>query len=44
MVLFHRNDSESLDEPMDINLVRRPANDITTAECRKTMLLLIKQF
>ena len=23
-----------LDEPMDINLVRRPANDITTAECR----------
>jgi hypothetical protein len=23
-----------LDEPMDINLVRRPANDLTTAECR----------
>jgi hypothetical protein len=34
MILFHRNDSESLDEPMDINLVRRPANTLTTAECK----------
>jgi len=28
------NDDMILDEPMDINLVRRPANDLTTAECR----------
>jgi Aspartyl protease len=28
------NDSMDLDEPMDINLVRIPANDLTTAECR----------
>ena len=31
-----------LDEPMDINLVRRPANDITTAECRINNVIIDK--
>ncbi|CAG8752574.1 16971_t:CDS:1, partial [Dentiscutata heterogama] len=31
-----------LDEPMDINLVRRPANDLTTAECRINNILIPK--
>ena len=31
-----------LDEPMDINLVRRPSNDITTAECRINNVIIDK--
>src|SRR5271155_4949908 len=36
------NDDMELDEPMDINLVRRPANDITTAECRINNVIINK--
>jgi len=35
-------DDMVLDEPMDINLVRRPANDITTAECRINNVIIDK--
>ena len=35
-------DSTILDEPMDINLVRRPANDITTTECRINKVIIPK--
>jgi hypothetical protein len=31
-----------LDEPMDINLVRRPANDITTTECKINNIIIPK--
>ncbi|CAG8502783.1 22497_t:CDS:2 [Cetraspora pellucida] len=34
--------SMALDEPMDINLVRRPTNDLTTAECRINNILIPK--
>ncbi|CAG8508543.1 9043_t:CDS:2, partial [Scutellospora calospora] len=34
--------SMALDEPMDINLVRCPANDLTTAECRINNILIPK--
>ncbi|CAG8699706.1 26320_t:CDS:2 [Gigaspora margarita] len=36
------NDNMVLDEPMDINLVRCTANDITTAECRINNIILDK--
>jgi hypothetical protein len=32
----------ALDEPMDINLVHHPANDLTTAECRINNILIPK--
>ncbi|CAG8777644.1 15621_t:CDS:2, partial [Dentiscutata heterogama] len=34
--------SMALDEPIDINLVHCPANDLTTAECRINNILLPK--
>ncbi|CAG8468446.1 2011_t:CDS:2 [Cetraspora pellucida] len=34
--------SMALDEPMDINLVHHPANDLTTAECRINNILIPK--
>ncbi|CAG8748098.1 9998_t:CDS:2, partial [Dentiscutata heterogama] len=34
--------SIALDEPMDINLVHRPANDLTIAECRINNILIPK--
>ena len=36
------NDDMELDEPMDINLVRRPSSDITTAECRINNVIIDK--
>src|SRR5271155_2703339 len=36
------NDNMELDEPMDINLIHRPANDITTAECRINNVIIPK--
>ncbi|CAG8718059.1 11806_t:CDS:2, partial [Dentiscutata heterogama] len=34
--------SMALDEPMNINLIRRPANDLTTAEYRINIILIPK--